>query len=524
MSHRKWFSYVRAIALSVAVALLILGFAASNSPADDQDSKWLMFGNSYDNTANNPKEDTISTQNVARLAAKWVATTGGDVSARPAVDKGVLYFPDWGGNLSALDARAGTTIWSHQFGDYVSPLATSLVPAVIRASPAIDGKTLYVGTQQGAYLLAIDAKTGALRWKTQLDTDPFAIITASAAIYGDVVYTGVASLDEFLDGTPGFTCCSFRGSAVAVDANSGKILWKTYTAPPGYTGSSVWGSSPAVDPGRNTVFIGTGNNYTTPTDPAYLACISAGGAQGSCLSPSDYVDSVVALDMSTGNVKWSQRLSNGDDWNGACIDGNVTGACPQGSGPDYDFGSGPNEFTVGKGKTAKMIVGAGQKSGIYSAFDPDSGKLLWATQVGPGSFLGGIQWGSATDGERVYVAISNLFGIAYGGGNAGSWSALDAATGNILWQTADPNGATDTGPMAVANGVVYAPSLAGGPTDKNMFALDSVTGNVLWTYASGASVNAGAVIVDGVVYWGSGYANVLGTPNNKFFAFSLEGH
>src|SRR5712671_4111938 len=106
----------------------------------------------------------------------------------------------------------------------------------------------------------------------------------------------------------------------------------------------------------------------------------------------------------------------------------------------------------------------GQKSGIYSAFDPDTGDFLWGTQVGPGGDGGGIQWGSATDCERIYVAIANSDHLPYtnpdrpGLGTAGSWSALDPTTGEILWQIPDPNGAQDIGPMTVANGVVYAPS------------------------------------------------------------------
>jgi polyvinyl alcohol dehydrogenase (cytochrome) len=154
---------------------------------------------------------------------------------------------------------------------------------------------------------------------------------------------------------------------------------------------------------------------------------------------------------------------------------------------------------------------------------------LWQTQVGPGSSLGGIEWGSATDGKRIYVAIANLYAIPYGPNNAwsaGSWAALDPATGAILWQMPDPNGAMDLGPMAVANGVVYAPSIGTNPSASTMFALDAATGNTLWSFEPGVSVNAGAAIVNGVVYWGSGYSHLapLGTGgNNKFYAFKTTG-
>jgi polyvinyl alcohol dehydrogenase (cytochrome) len=104
---------------------------------------------------------------------------------------------------------------------------------------------------------------------------------------------------------------------------------------------------------------------------------------------------------------------------------------------------------------------------------------------------------------------------------------LDPATGSILWQTADPNGAIDLGPLAVADGVVYASSMAGSATAPTMLALDAASGARLWSFAAGSSVNAGATIVNGVVYWGSGYAH-LGIPgytgNNKFYAFSINGN
>jgi polyvinyl alcohol dehydrogenase (cytochrome) len=505
----------------------------------DSRSEWPMFGQNEQNTASNDVERKISTSNVATLAPKWVATTGGDVSARAAVVGGAVYFPDFGGNLWALDADTGAVIWQHQLSDYGLSAGT-----VSRTSPAVQGDSVYIGTQAGAYLLAINAKTGDLRWKTQLETSTGAVLTGSPAVLDEVVYTGVSGVgQEAAAASDSFDCCSFRGSAVAVSAQTGAILWQTYMAPLGYTGVSVWGSNPVIDTSRKTVFIGAGNNFSTPTDPAYVNCILAGGTQKACLSPDDHVDSVVALDMKTGKVKWSQRLTDGDDWNVACGgQGHTTPVgtnCPMPAGTDFDFGSAPNEFSVqvpearghpdGHRDEQRDFIGAGQKSGMYSAFDPDTGDFLWGTQVGPGGTLGGIEWGSATDGERIYVAISNSSHLQYtagtGVGTAGSWSALDPTTGEILWQTPDPNGAVDTGPMTVANGVVYAPSMgAATASTPNMFALDATTGKVLWSFPSGGSVQAGAVVVDGTVYWGSGYGRLgFVAGQKKFYAFSLGG-
>jgi polyvinyl alcohol dehydrogenase (cytochrome) len=148
-----------------------------------------------------------------------------------------------------------------------------------------------------------------------------------------------------------------------------------------------------------------------------------------------------------------------------------------------------------------------------------------------GGALGGLQWGSATDGERIYTAISNYDGkpwelIANGEptgeiANAGLFSALDARDGTILWQTADPNNGPDQAPVTVANGVVYGCAV---DPEGHMYALDAASGEILWTFASAGSCGGGASVVEGAVYWGSGYATFshLGTTgNNKLYRFSL---
>ena len=534
-TRRRW-------VLGVVLAAVTVLATATVTPlmADDGNGDWPMFGQGLNNNASAGRT-SITTGNVGRLAPKWVFTTGGDVSARAAVVGGVAYFPDWGGNLWAVNTDSGKLIWSHQISDYGLAAGT-----VSRTSPAVVDGLLYIGTQFNpsgptGWLLAINAANGNLVWKTQPDTsNSFPVITASPTVANGIVFVGMTSNEEFAAANPSYPCCSVRSSLVALDASTGAKLWETFTVPTGYSGAAVWGSNPVVDSDRHTVFIGTGNNYSHPTDPTYLACIAGGGQERDCLSTDDHADSIVALDISTGAVKWTTRLMpwnltsppysyGSDDWNVACIFSGPN--CPanlsnQPTGPDFDFGSGPNEITY-KGKHGgKTIIGAGQKSGIYYALDPDSGAVLWQTQVGPGSSLGGMEWGSATDGNRIYVAIANLYGIPYSGGSAGSWSALDPATGAILWQVADPNGAVDLGPMAVAKGVVYADSMAGGATAPTMFALDASTGKTLWSFAAGSSVNAGAVISGDSVYWGSGYAH-LGIPgytgNNKFYAFSRNG-
>ena len=515
----------RVLKLRAATLVAVAGLLMSTgSFAQD----WGAHGFDGGNGSFNPYESSINTHNVGKLAPKWIFTTGGDVSARAAVVQGVAYFPDWGGNLWAVDANRGTKIWGVQLSSY--GLATG---AVSRTTPAVVNGVVYLGSQAGGYFLAIDARSGKLIWKTQLNpNDPDAVVTVSPTVINGVVYTGVASTQE---ANPGGSPGTAMGSVVALNAWNGKILWQTPTTVLGYTGVGVWGSSPVVDFQTNMVYIGTGDNYTTPTDPSYLSCVSGGGTPATCQSPNNHVDSILALDVYTGQIKWSYRAltwnqpganSGSDFFNLSCLYG-IPG-CPTPAGPDFDFGSAPNLITydAGHGKQ-KTILGAGNKSGIYFAFDPATGKLLWQTQVGPGSSLGGLEWGSATDGNRIYVADANFYGIPWGGGSAGFFAALDPATGNILWKTADPNGAIDLGPLTVVNGVVFAESMAGSTTAPTMLALDAATGQIDWSYAAGSSVIAGATVSNGVVYWGSGYTH-LGIPgmtgNNKFYAFSINGH
>jgi polyvinyl alcohol dehydrogenase (cytochrome) len=204
------------------------------------------------------------------------------------------------------------------------------------------------------------------------------------------------------------------------------------------------------------------------------------------------------------------------------------GNCPLLAGPDYDFGgAGPNMLTLSGNAS---LLGIGQKSGLYWALNPSTGAVKWQTQVGPGSSLGGIEWGTAFDGTRIYVPISNLFGIPCAlqpSGtvvHGGSWAALNPSTGSIIWQTGTPGSSMALGPASAANGVVFVASMDVNPQNPTMFALDASTGNVLWSYVAGSSVNAAPAIAGDSVYWGSGYSHLgpLGTGNNKMFAFSVH--
>jgi polyvinyl alcohol dehydrogenase (cytochrome) len=504
--------------------LLAPALSAESRSPKSQSRQWRVAGQNLDNSRSQPKEHSIGAANVSGLKQEWVFTTGGDVSATPTVDGDAVYFPDWGGNLFAVERKNGRLIWSHQISEY-----NGVAGSISRVSPALDGDQVIIGdilssahVHNGANVISVDRKSGKRRWITQVDSHPAAIITGSPVVFDGVVYVGVSSTEETLATNPAYPCCTFRGSVVALDARSGAMLWQTFDVPDnggqqgGYSGGAIW-QPPAIDPKRGSLFIGTGNNYTAPAEVE--ACQNA-DPTANCAAADDFFDTALALDLKTGRIKWSKKLQGSDTWTVACLLPTGPKAnCPVPTSPDFDLGgSGPN--LVGS------IVGIGQKSGIYWALNPDDGSIVWSAAVGPGSSLGGIEWGTATDGQRIYVAIGNKNMMPYtlvpSGRQItwGSWSALDVDTGTILWQTADPTpGTMDLASVSVANGVLYAGSFSG-----QMYALNTITGNILWGFASGGSVLDGPSIVDGTVYWGSGYRNIPpGTGNNKLYAFTVAG-
>lgn len=516
---------------------LACAWGALAPAAADTGGHWSSAGGDVKNTRHQETETKISVASVPGMRLAWAFTTQGDVSATPAVDGRHVYFPDWAGNLYAVDRQTGQPVWQVRLASL-----TGVPFDKARATPVIAGNKLIVGTQgsilvpgggPGARMLALDQNTGALLWSRQLGRHPAAIITQSATVHADTVYVGVASMEEALAGfVPGYPCCSFRGSMFALDANTGAVIWETAMAPPGYSGNAIWGSSPAVDARRGQLYIATGNNYAIPQSA--LVCVRQAGndaqAIQACLPADNHFDSIMALDLRSGAIRWATRALPYDTWTVSCFPFLGDGSnCPKPAGPDYDFGQAPALFSVRATANTppRDLVGAGQKSGQYWALDPDTGRVVWVSVAGPGGTGGGLQWGSAVDRERVYTANanSNLVPWTLPNGTtvtSGVWSALDAATGALLWQTAPPlaQGGSTSGPVTTANGVVFGCSL---DPLGHMYALEAATGRRLWQFSSGGSCLSGAAISNGQVFWGSGYANLgFGTPNQKLYAFEVR--
>jgi polyvinyl alcohol dehydrogenase (cytochrome) len=564
--------------LGVALFLSTAGFVCQDD--DPGDPVWAGWGGNVANTHHAAGETAIGPDTVAGLRPLWSVTTGGNVSAIPSLSETRVYVPDWGipnvggSQLWTVDRATGDVIAQKKLVEY----SKNLINNVSRTTPAIYGDLLVFGDIRsqptsvlnipgghGAVVYAVSRITGELVWKTTLDDHPLAIITQSPTVHGGVVYVGTSSHEEAA-ARLGYPCCSFRGTMAAIEASTGVIKWRTRTIPDqadpeaGFSGGSVWGSAPSVDAERGVVYVATGNNYRVGAE--LEACIDQhpGDPEAQetlCYQrldpPDNYAESILALDLDDGAIRWARKMKNYGAWTFACDPELVpwlprnSANCEDLDSMDYDFGQAPMIVRAADGAPRDLLV-LGQKSGVLWALDPnDDGATVWATAVGPGGVLGGMEFGSATDGQRAYVQITNfrhnefqLVAGPYAGQTVrgGIWAAVDLATGAIVWQTPDPTSfqplegtishltwggglgpgffGVALGPLTVANGVVFAGSM---DREGHMYGFDAATGLVLWSFASGGSVNSAPAIHDGVLYWGSGYSN--GFNNDKLFAFGL---
>ena len=529
------------------VCLCALGCIAPGGDAHAQQS-WPFAGGDIFNShgqlspstnVNSPTQ--INPATVSSLSLLWSFATAGDISATPTVEPGGLYVPDWAGMVYKINPANGALIWSHPLSYYTG------LPGQSRTSPAIGANVIVVGDQNahsgpnpGTRVIGINKTTGALAWVTIVDSHPYAEIMSAPVIYGNLVYVGTASWEEGVAGSNPTYTPTFRGSMVALNVNTGAIVWQFYTVPPGYSGGAVPGSSPVIWTNNNSIIFGAGNNYSVPA--SVEPCVAAAGtnqaAQIACLDPTDYVDSLVSLNATTGQLIWSRRMSGADAWTVGCYYGYAD--CPTPKGPDADFASAPNLAWVPNfvgvaddrgGTSANYLLGAGQKNSIYWALNPANGGLFWSTKIG----IGGIEWGSALDLDDhnlVFVALNNPSNVSntLAGRNGvpvtwsgGAWGALNIATGQKVWQVpaygndlvtpSQPSSAP--GGLTFTNRVVFAGSSSG-----YFVALDANSGYTWWTFYSGGTVVSSPAIFNETVYWGTGYAR-NGIGKHMLYAFAV---
>ncbi len=501
------------------------GACSSLAPPLKDLAGWNGWGLDSSNSRFQPaKVAGLTREQVPRLKLKWAIgfPNTNAASAQPAVSAGRVFVGGGDGTVFALEARSGCTYWSFK--------AAAMVRTAISLGPLAKGRVaVYFGDQQ-ANTYALDAQTGELIWKTKVDDHPWARLTGSAVLHAGRLYVPVSSHEEVPAGSPTYPCCTFRGSVVALDAATGKQLWKTYAIPDppqptkvskagtqlhGPAGAAIW-SAPTLDIKRKVLYVATGNGYSDPDVR--------------------YTDAILAMDMESGSLLWAQQMTPSDNWNFSCANP-ARSSCPDTPGPDFDFGSSPILRSLPNGRRALVV---GQKSGIVHALDPDDkGKILWQTRIGKGGMLGGIEFGSAADEQAVYAALSDQTRRQPEAG--GGLFALRLASGEKLWDSPAPKppclgkpGCTAAQQAAVSAipGVIFSGSM-----DGHLRAYDAKDGAVIWQFdtvrdfdtvngvkARGGSLNgAGPAIAQGMVFVNSGYGILGGMAGNVLLAFSVDG-
>jgi polyvinyl alcohol dehydrogenase (cytochrome) len=496
-------------------------------PIDPQSGPaWNGWGADVRNTRFQPAASAgLAPPDVARLKLKWAFGFPGVSAAgsQATVVGDRLFVGSRNGLVYSLDARTGCLLWAFE------------ADAGVRSSPVVGAAgggapSVFFGDAHGQ-VYALDASTGKLRWKLRADDHADATVTGAVAFYNGRLYAGVSSTEEGSAVIPSYECCTFRGSVLAIDAITGRQIWKTYTIPEtprqtaknaagtqlwGPSGGGVW-STPALDPERNRIYVTTGDNYSNP--------------------PTNASDAIMALALDTGRVLWSTQALAGDAWNVGCLvppEGRTK--CPDGAGPDHDFGSSPVLTTLADGR---RVLIAGQKSGMLHALNPDTGAFVWQTRVGDGGVLGGIEWGFAVNGPTAYVSLSSA--IEKKPGEAGGLVAINLGDGKPRWST--PPGRDTCGgrtgcstgqPAAVTAlpGVVFSGGLDGHlrgyEAETGQVIVDVDTGTAFTTgngvAAHGGSFNGpGPTVAGGMVFVSSGYGSLGFMSGNVLLAYSVDG-
>jgi polyvinyl alcohol dehydrogenase (cytochrome) len=484
--------------------------------------RWSGWGADPENTRFQ-KQAGLAAADVPKLTLKWAFgfPTATLAYAQPAVAGGRVFVGSASGVVYALDAKTGCAHWSFT------------APAGVRTAISIgpiggSGSTrhaVFFGDLK-ATVHALDAATGAHIWERQVDRHEAARITGAPTLHGNRLFVPVSSWEEGVGAKPDYECCKFRGSVAALDSATGAIVWQTYTIaePPkptrktpagtqlyGPAGAATW-TAPTLDVARRLIYVGTGNAYSQPATKTS--------------------DAILALDMETGEIKWTRQLTPNDVFVVNCKDGAPN--CPETVGPDHDFGSSPILRTVASGRS---VIVVGQKSGVAYGLDPDKeGAVLWEFRAGKGGLLGGIEWGMAADEENVYIPVSDVLEAA----NAPrGLFAVRIADGQKVWQAPAPalnctggRGCVTAQSAAITAipGIVFAGSI-----DGHLRAYSTRDGQIVWTFdtarefetvnrvkATGGSIDAaGPVVADGMVFTNSGYGMWRGKPGNVLLAFEV---
>jgi len=485
---------------------------------------------------------TVGREDVGRLELLWSIALPAVTTMRsqPVVAGETVFLGSKGAHLLALDRRSGCVRWAFKTD---APVHSALT---LDRTP--DGVATLFFADEMATVYAVDATRGTLRWRERLKWFPTSIVSGPATYFDGLLYVPMSSFEVAAAGLPTHECCRTHGGIAALDAATGKQVWRFDTTPHavktfvnrdgvqmwGPSGAVVW-NSPTVDAKRGALYFGTGQNASSPA--------------------TDTSDAIIALDLKSGARRWVFQALADDAWNAACLGGGAS--CPKENGPDFDFGAAVILLERAQGD----LLLAGQKSGEVFALDPDrNGAVVWRNRVGSGSSNGGVHHGMATDGERVYVPIADPERKIPGYVPKPGVYALDVKDGKTQWSqpvqrgcTFDPADAPLVGlaEMAkgksgrspwpacsyyyghsaaalVANGVVYA-----GALDGRLRIFDAASGAILrvidtnqpFQATNGVAGHGGAIDVGGVVVDGgqlfvlSGYGMFGQMPGDMLLVY-----
>jgi polyvinyl alcohol dehydrogenase (cytochrome) len=483
---------------------------------------WNGWGGTVANTRFQPANKAgLTAAAVPQLKLKWAFGFAGTTSARaqPAVAGGRLFVGSENGDVYALDAKTGCTYWTYHAQ---AGIRTAVSIGPIRSGAA--NLAVYFA-DGGATAYALDAASGKELWKRKVDDHPYAKATGSPTFYEGRLYVTAAGVgEEGQGGSSKYECCTFRGSVTAVDANTGAVLWKSYSIQEepkpraknkegvqtwGPAGGGIW-SAPTIDARRRLIYVTTGNGYADP--------------------PQRTTDAMLALDMDTGKIRWSSQPGVQDVWAGGCRPDVTDNAnCPDKVGPDFDFSMSP---VLAKRSNGQDILIAQSKSGMAYGFDPDNGgAVVWQYRASPGAGLGGV-WGAAADDKQAYFGVVNQ--------TPGGMRAVKIDTGEEVWSkpaaeklcgTARGCSAAQGGAITVIPGVVFS-----GSGDGGIRAYSADNGSLLWQFDTnrefqtvngvkangGAMDGPGAVVSEGMLYMSSGYVSLVGRPGNVLLAFGAD--
>ncbi len=455
----------------------------------------------------------ITPAQIPSLKLKWAFGFPLGVSAfgQPSVAAGRVFVGSDIGYVYSLDMRTGCVYWSYQTK---AAVRTAVTIGLIGQRNA-HRYAVYVGDMQ-ANVYALDAASGALLWTKRVEDHFSARITAAPTLYQGRLYVPVSTSEGFSASTLDYPCCTFRGSVVALNAETGDQVWKAYTIPEpkptrknsigtqlyAPSGVAVW-NSPTVDAKRHAIYFGDGDSATEPAP--------------------ETSDSILAVDMDSGKLLWHFQAEPNDATLGGCFGKNKTDNCPNSPGPDWDFGASPILKTLPSGRDVLL---APNKSGIVFALDPArKGAVVWKTDISEkkGTRSTNLVWGGSADRQNLYVGLVT-----------GELVAVQMETGEKLWTThlAQPGSRVS---YAAASSAIPGAVFIGG-TDGKVHALASADGHELWSYdtardfstvnqvpAHGGSIGSiGPTIAGGMVFIGSGYSVTSGIPGNVLLAFAAQ--